>query len=90
MRETEPGDVLTYMQKWIAFQERFNQSLPMLPIYSNIYFDFYTNTLHDYAISANATWGEAIVPSYLAEYVEGAPEGEEGLESDDGLMSFDD
>lgn len=70
MRSTEPGDVLTYVQHWVAFQERFNQILPMIPIYSNIYFDFYTRYLQNYNIDQNATWGEAIVPAFLSDVVE--------------------
>ena len=78
MRKTEPSDVLTYIQHWIAFQERFNQTLPMIPLYSNIYFDFYTGYLQNYRISQNATWGEAIVGAYLSAE-EPAEEGEEEL-----------
>ena len=66
MRTTEPGDVLTYIQHWIAFQERFNDTLPMIPLYSNIYFDFFTGYLRNYNINQNATWGEAIVSAYLS------------------------
>ena len=77
MRSTEPGDVLTYVQHWVAFQERFNQILPMIPIYSNIYFDFYTRYLQNYNIDQNATWGEAIVPAFLSDVVE-EPEEAEG------------
>lgn len=76
MRKTEPSDVLSYIQHWIAFQERFNQTLPMIPLYSNIYFDFYTGYLQNYRISQNATWGEAIVGAYLSAE-EPAEEGEE-------------
>lgn len=76
MRKTEPSDVLSYIQHWIAFQERFNQTLPMIPLYSNIYFDFYTGYLQNYQISQNATWGEAIVGAYLSAE-EPAEEGEE-------------
>ncbi len=78
MRKTEPSDVLTYIQHWIGFQERFNQTLPMIPLYSNIYFDFYTGYLQNYRISQNATWGEAIVGAYLSAE-EPAEEGEEEL-----------
>ena len=78
MRTTEPGDALTYMQNWIHFQERFNEVLPMIPVYSNIYFDFYTHVLRNYNIAANTTWGQAIVPAYMsdAEPEEEAAEGE--------------
>ena len=72
LRKTQPGDVLTYMQRWVAFQERFNEVLPMLPVYSNYYFDFYTNRLKNYDIEEAVTWGEAIVSASLE-----APAGDE-------------
>lgn len=67
MRTTEPGDLLTYCQNWIAFQKRFNMILPMLPIYSNTYFDFYFQDLQDYWIMQETSWGKAIVGSYIGE-----------------------
>ena len=70
MRETEPGDVLAYMQKWVSFQERFNEQLPAIPVYSNVYFDFFTDLLHDYEISENSTWGEASIGAVKAEIPE--------------------
>lgn len=56
MRATEPGDVLGYCQKWVAFQERWTEVMPTLPIYSNVYFDFYTPTLHNYNAGADTSW----------------------------------
>jgi len=55
------------MQKWIALQERISETLPLLPVYSNVYFDFYTRQLHDYEIMNNVTWGEAIVACYMSD-----------------------
>ncbi len=72
LRRTEPGAVLEYLQKWLKFQARFNQTLPMLPFYSNIYFDFFTADLHDFQIVETVTWGDAIVGAALYE----APEEE--------------
>ncbi len=65
MRSTRPGDVTGYMRSWIAFQERFNTVLPMIPVYSNMYYDFYTEMLRCYAPDANESWGKAIVGAYL-------------------------
>ena len=45
MRKTDPLDVYEYVSKWISFQERYNEVLPTIPIYSNIYFDFYNPQL---------------------------------------------
>ena len=67
MRRTEPGDVLAYCQKWVAFEERFAEVLPMIPVYSNVYFDFYPRVLQNYNISANVNWGSAIVEAYLGD-----------------------
>ena len=64
MRETDPGDIYDYVGKWIAFQERYNEVLPTIPIYSNIYFDFYTNMLQGYHITAHVTWTQAILEAY--------------------------
>ena len=78
MTHTEPGAALEYMQKWIKFQERFNTTLPMLPVYGNVYFDFYTSMLQEYYVEANVTWGQAIIGAFLGEPLEEAEdEGEE-------------
>ena len=83
MRDTEPGAILDYMNEWIAFQQLFNEELPMLPIYSNIYFDFYIGALHDYYISQSMTWSQAIVPAYMND--------EDALEEDEwGEDEFED
>ena len=74
MSKTEPGDLLTYTKRWIAFQERFNEILPMIPIYGNFYYDFYISKLQNYDIEANVTWGEAIIDAYLGEEAAAAEE----------------
>ena len=65
MRKTEPGDVYEYVSKWISFQERYNEVLPTIPIYSNIYFDFYSQYLQGYDITSTVTWSQAIVKAYF-------------------------
>ena len=81
MSHAEPGDLLTYCTHWLAFQERFAEVLPVLPIYSNVYFDFYSRILHDYVIEANISWAQAIDGATLEEYVE--EEEEEGAEGEE-------
>lgn len=66
MRRTTPGDEFTYLTKWIAFQKRYNQVLPAIPVYSNTYYDFYTPQLHNYSILSHTNWAQAIIESYLA------------------------
>ncbi len=65
MDRTEPRDVLGYMQKWILFQERLTELLPLIPVYSNIYFDFYTRELDEYYIEEHVSWAKAIVPARM-------------------------
>lgn len=88
MSMTEPGDVLTYCQKWLTFQEYWMEALPAIPVYSNAYFDFYTNTLQNYNISSSATWSQAIVDAYLSDPAE--EEEEELLEDDEFEILEDD
>ena len=88
MRKTEPGDIFEYVSKWVSFQERYNEVLPTIPIYSNIYFDFYNQYLQNYFITGQVTWSQAILPAYFAlENLEGTPVEEEA--EDDGLETFD-
>ncbi len=79
MRRTESGDLLTYCQKWIAFQEYWNEVLPMIPLYSNMYFDFYTPRLQGYSINQHITWSEALSNAYLSNAAE-----QEDLTVEDG------
>ena len=79
MRKTEPGELLEYCTKWLAFQKRFAEQLPVLPVYSNVYFDFYPHVLHEYEIAANISWPQAIITSYLSDYI---PEEEAAAEED--------
>lgn len=68
MRRTEPEDRLGYCSKWLEFQKRFMEQLPVLPVYSNVYFDFYPRVLHDYRIAENTSWPPAVIEAYLADY----------------------
>ena len=94
MRKTEPGDIFEYVSKWVSFQERYNEVLPTIPVYSNIYFDFYVPYLQDYHITAHVTWTQAILESYFGEdpVDQEQPELYSAAEffSDDGLEEFED
>ena len=93
MRKTDPLDVYEYVAKWISFQERYNEVLPTIPIYSNIYFDFYNSQLQNYYITAHVTWTQAILESYFGEDPEPVEDEDEELgddEFDDADFEFDD
>ena len=89
MRRTDPLDVYDYVAKWISFQERYNEVLPTIPIYSNIYFDFYTSQLQNYYITGHVTWTQAILESYFGEELPEEEPTEEEAEGDDEII-FDD
>ena len=79
MRKTEPGDIFEFVSEWVAFQKRYNEVLPAIPIYSNIYFDFFNRNLQNYYITGQVTWSQAILPAYFGL----APEPEAQEETDD-------
>ena len=63
MRQTSPDDVLSYCKKWVEFEKRFQELMPVISVYSNVYFDFYTSDLSNYNIRNYITWGCAVVPA---------------------------
>lgn len=68
LRQTQPGAYLEYCQKWMKFQLSFNEKLPMLPLYSNIYYDFFTDKLQNYhPETENQTWPIALLYAELGE-----------------------
>jgi len=84
MRKTEPGDLYTYVEKWMAFQDRYNEVLPTIPVYSNIYSDFYVDYLQNYVITAQVTWSQAILLAYFD-----APAAEEEMPEEEGTLGDD-
>ena len=88
MRRTQPGEIYEYVEKWIRFQERFNQVLPTIPIYSNIYFDFYTAMLQNYYVTGHVTWTQAILEAYFGSEEDEDEWGEDEIE-DDTVEFFD-
>ena len=69
MERTEKDDIFGYMKKWMTFQETLSENLPLIPVFINVYFDFYSRDLHDYWIADKSTCAEAAVPArmYAAE-----------------------
>jgi len=86
MRKTEPLDVYDYVAKWVSFQERYNEVLPTIPVYSNIYFDFYTDKLQNYHITGYVTWSQAILAAYFGEATAAVEEPEEAVGDDEMIF----
>ena len=70
MAKTEFTDTLGYCKKWLKFTEYMSEVMPVIPVYSNIYFDFYTSALQDYDMNAYLSWAQAAQSARLAD-VEG-------------------
>lgn len=51
----EPGDEATYLSLWEKYIIRWNELLPMVPLYSNVYVSVYPNTIDNYA--EDSFWG---------------------------------
>ncbi len=91
MRCTAPGNALEYCQKWLEFQKCFMDSVPMIPLYSNVYFDFSSGVLHHYYPNESVSWSRAILSSFLSDQDD--PEEEEETDEEEELgedeMIFD-
>ena len=65
MRRTEPGDPIGYCAKWVKFQNQLMTQAPIIPAYTNEYYDFYVSGLKNYNITSYQTWSKAIVAATL-------------------------
>ena len=70
MLRTEPEDTEGFVRKWTALQERITETLPLLPVYSDLYFEFYTRQLHHYDVTRGASWADAVIYSYMSDMEE--------------------
>ncbi len=55
MKTTEPGNKEAWSKKWVELQKRYNELLPTLPLYSDIYHEFFNTKLKNY--KPNGLWG---------------------------------
>lgn len=67
LRNTEAGDNDTYARKWLKFQKRFAEMLPVIPLYSNNYYDFYNGDMQDYQIDQRSGWSLGIIYVWILE-----------------------
>ncbi len=74
MRKTAAEDTDGYYERWFAFQQRWAELLPMAPLYSNVYFDFYRGDLYGYDINSDWGWSASILYATFTE-PEASPDG---------------
>ena len=56
MNLVDPSEEDEYLNRFVAFQQRWNELLPDLPLYSNQYHDFFNNKLKGYEGIKDAIW----------------------------------
>ncbi|MEG0900924.1 MAG: ABC transporter substrate-binding protein [Clostridia bacterium] len=61
LRAAPAGDQAAYLERWLAFQRRFSEVLPMIPLYSNVYYDFCGPRLTGYHAGGQGGWSAAIL-----------------------------
>ncbi|MGI6467309.1 MAG: ABC transporter substrate-binding protein [Sphaerochaetaceae bacterium] len=54
MKKTDPEDLKGWVEKWITFQKRWNYLLPDIPLYSDVYHDFFNPRIVGY--DSDSTW----------------------------------
>lgn len=60
MRNLEPEQHEEFSKAWLAFQKRFNEIVPEIPVYANEYFDFYNADLKGFKTGPMSSWSEII------------------------------
>ncbi|MBC8591497.1 ABC transporter substrate-binding protein [Wansuia hejianensis] len=64
---TEPGDNEAFKEKFVTFIERWNELLPDLPLYSNLYHDFFNEKLENFEMNSLIRISDAILYAYVTE-----------------------
>ena len=59
------GDNEAYLKKWVEFVLRWNELLPAIPLYSNVYYSAFVDTLKNYEQTAYWGFSSAIVYAYM-------------------------
>lgn len=59
------GDNEGYLTKWVEYVVRWNELLPAIPLYSNIYYSVFVDSLKNYEQTAYWTFASAIVYAYM-------------------------
>ena len=61
----DPEDTETYLKYWADFIVRWNELLPEVPLYSNIFYTVFIDNLKDYEEGPFWGFGDAVVYAHL-------------------------
>ena len=62
---TDKLDLQEFERKWLNLQIEVAETVPVIPLYSNVYIDFYESELLGYRVENYLGWGNAIVAAWL-------------------------
>ncbi len=61
LQRTAPNQQRQYMDNWQRFQQRWAEMVPLIPLYSNTYYDAHTPALQNYNPLPYWSWGLALL-----------------------------
>ena len=80
MRSTEPGQATEYCRRWLKYQARLAEDAAVIPLYSDVYFDFHISALQRYAPGQSGSWSIAVTDAVLSDFIPEEEEQEAGEE----------
>jgi peptide/nickel transport system substrate-binding protein len=63
----EAGDDATYLQTWVDFIDEWNDYLPEVPLYSNVYYDIMNSKIKNLECNSLFDFYQAVVYAYIEE-----------------------
>ncbi len=67
LRRTEPGNHALFLNRWFALQQRIAEVLPMVPLYSNTYYDAFGKQLKNYHPERYDSWSLAVLYAFMSD-----------------------
>lgn len=65
--DVEPGDTDSYNQWWEAYIERWNELMPDIPLYSNVYYDVYNEKIDNFVTTPFWSPARAIIYASISD-----------------------
>ena len=58
-------DTEAWLSAWQTFIDLWNEKLPDIPLYSDEYYDFYSNKLHGWQSTSVWAWSRAVLDAWV-------------------------
>ncbi len=60
LRAVEPGNNEAFIERWIAYEKRWQELMPQIPLFSNEYFDLYSSSVQGLCTTPFAYYSDVI------------------------------